>query len=72
MDDYFHEEEDPERPRDPVLDQAVERLREFFAAEPERLFYSTQPRSKQPSSASSSIGSQGVRSSNSLNPELLF
>jgi hypothetical protein len=31
-----------ERPRDPVLDQAIERLRAFFSASPERLFYSTQ------------------------------
>ena len=31
-----------EQPRDPVLDQAIERLRAFFSASPERLFYSTQ------------------------------
>ncbi len=35
-------EDEDERPRDPVLDQAIERLRSFFAATPARLFYSTQ------------------------------
>jgi len=36
---YFGEENIP---RDPKLDQAIERLRVFFDAHPERLFYSTQ------------------------------
>lgn len=36
------EEEADERPRDPVLDQAIERLRSFFADAPSRLFYTTQ------------------------------
>lgn len=31
-----------ERPRDPVLDQAIDRLRALFADSPARLFYSTQ------------------------------
>ncbi len=34
--------EQGERPRDPVLDQAIDRLRAFFANTPTRLFYSTQ------------------------------
>ncbi|HEX7054146.1 MAG TPA: hypothetical protein VF211_09495, partial [Burkholderiales bacterium] len=36
------EERDDERPRDPVLDRAIERLRSFFTDAPRRLFYSTQ------------------------------
>lgn len=34
--------EEESRPRDPVLDLAIARLRTFFDAAPERLFYSTQ------------------------------
>jgi len=45
VDDYdeldSHEQEE-ERPRDPALDQAIGRLRSFFEASPQRLFYSTQ------------------------------
>lgn len=37
-DDY----EEEERPRDPAIDQAIERVRTFFDAAPQRLFYSTQ------------------------------
>jgi len=44
MDDYFYEDEaeEPKRPRDPVLDQAMARVQELFNAEPDRLFHSTQ------------------------------
>lgn len=44
MDDYDYEEEDsePERPRDPKLDVAISRVQQLFAAEPDRLFHSTQ------------------------------
>jgi hypothetical protein len=36
---YFGGEE---MPRDPKVDQAIERLHTFFDANPQRLFYSTQ------------------------------
>jgi len=44
VDDYPYEDdlEEPERPRDPVLDQAITRVHELFIAEPNRLFHSTQ------------------------------
>lgn len=41
-DDFDNYEEEEERPRDPAVDQAIERLRGFFEASPLRLFYSTQ------------------------------
>lgn len=41
-DDFESYEQEEERPRDPVIDQAIERLRGFFDASPQRLFYSTQ------------------------------
>ena len=44
--DYYDDIEDyPDEqtiPRDPKVDQAIERLRQFFDASPQRLFYSTQ------------------------------
>jgi len=36
----FHDYEE-ERPRDPAVDLAIERVRVFFNASPHRLFYST-------------------------------
>ena len=45
MSDYENPPEEidgDERPRDPVLDQAIERLRSFFTDASSRLFYSTQ------------------------------
>ena len=45
MDDYEnfeYYEEEAERPRDPTVDKAIERLREFFDSSPQRVFYSTQ------------------------------
>lgn len=44
MDDHPHEGdvEEHERPRDPILDQAIGRVLELFDAEPNRLFHSTQ------------------------------
>ena len=41
-DDFDNYEEEEERPRDPAVDQAIERLRGFYEASPRRLFYSTQ------------------------------
>jgi len=41
-DDLTEEGGEDDRPRDPVLDQAIERLRAFFSEAPTRLFYSTQ------------------------------
>jgi hypothetical protein len=44
--DYYDDidiyEELEERPRDPTIDHAIERLKGFFDASPQRLFYSTQ------------------------------
>ena len=45
MNEYEEPDEEggeDERPRDPVLDQAISRLRSFFADAPTRLLYSTQ------------------------------
>ena len=39
-DDFYPDEE--ERPRDPAVDLAINRLRSFFKQSPQRLFYSTQ------------------------------
>ena len=45
MDDYYdiaELQEEELRPRDPAIDDAIERLQAFFEASPQRLFYSTQ------------------------------
>lgn len=45
MDDYddtADREDEEERPRDPAVDRAIERLRAFFTDSPTTLFYSTQ------------------------------
>lgn len=42
MEEQSDRETKEERPRDPVLDQAIARLRTFFNDSPARLFYSTQ------------------------------
>jgi len=40
--DWDSYEPEEERPRDPAVDKAIERLRGFFDNSPQRLFYSTQ------------------------------
>jgi len=45
LDDYYdiaELQEEQHRPRDPAIDDAIERLHTFFEAAPQRLFYSTQ------------------------------
>jgi hypothetical protein len=45
VDDYYdiaELQEEEHRPRDPAIDNAIERLHTFFEASPQRLFYSTQ------------------------------
>jgi hypothetical protein len=44
VDDYYDiaEQEEQPRRRDPAIDDAIKRLRTFFEAVPQRLFYSTQ------------------------------
>ncbi|MBI4204167.1 MAG: hypothetical protein HY527_04000 [Betaproteobacteria bacterium] len=41
-DEFGDYREEEERPRDPAVDHAIERLRSFFKESPQRLFYSTQ------------------------------